>query len=345
MKGIFDHTSMGLALLVLAALLTTVSAALAIDLVPGDVLASGGTQDTAFGLFHIDPTGGQAPPELVLEPGYVAYAFDSEGNFIANNAGDRIVRVDVSTGGETLLSEGGPLDSAADLFLVDGVAYGVDDSSSIEGVVKIDLETGVQTIVASKGNLIDPKGGTIGPDGFLYVADPGRFGFFEGKIVKIDPDTFNPLDLAANQEVIISGRTGPTGVVFEADGNLLVTDGSAIARFTPDGTFVGFLAIFTPQVLRDIELDLDGSAIVAGFDPFRQIDAQVTRVSPDGVTITTLTNALRSASTVAIVPVPEPERLFLQFTALGIVVFLSHKRAQGTRGKSRNGPLRAYWSE
>jgi hypothetical protein len=329
-----------LAAAAMTALLSTfspASSAFAIDLAPGDVLASGGTQDTPFGLFRIDPTGGMAPPELVLAAGYVAYAFDAEGNFIAN-AGNTVVAVDLSTGEETPISggEGAILDSAADLFLGDGVAYGVDDSASIEGVVEVNLDTGAQTIVASKGHLIDPKGGTIGPDGFLYVADPGRFGFFEGKIVKIDPDAYDPNDITgmANQEIIISNRTGPTGLVFEADGNLLVTDSTAIVRFEPpvdvgaQWTQVGFLANFSPQVLGDIELDLDGSAVVAGFDPFSSGNAQVTRVSSDGMEVTTLTDALRAASRVAIVPVPEPRQLVLQLTALGIAIFLTHRRAQ-----------------
>jgi hypothetical protein len=305
----------------IAVIIPSVSASADIELAPGDVLVSGTVLEDS-GLFRVFPA---APPELVLGVFYSAFTFDAEGDFIANDVGDRVVRVDLTTGTETLLSDGGPLDTAADLFIADGVAYGVDDSASIEGVVAIDLETGVQSIVASKGNLYDPKGGTIGPDGLIYVADPGRFGFFEGRVVRIDPSSFDPGNLTANQTVIIAGRTGPTDVVFEANGDILVTDSVALVRFDSNGNEKGIVANFSPQVQVDIELDRDGNAVVAGFDPFRAGDAQVTRVAPGGTT-TILTTGVRAPRTVAVVPVPEPGASLLGGAALVTLAVLAGLR-------------------
>jgi DNA-binding beta-propeller fold protein YncE len=309
---------------VLAASFLAASETPAVELSPGDVLVQGGTIG-AMGLFRVDPSG-VMEPELVLDRSYATFAFDPEGNFVAN-VDDRVVRVDLSTGGETLLSSGGPLDSAADLFITaEGIAYGVDDSASIEGVVEVDLETGAQNTVASRGHLIDPKGVAVGPDGLLYVADPGRFAFFEGKVVRIDPAKFDPANLTANQEVIASNLAGPSGVVFETSGDLLVINSTAIERFDSEGNSKGFLAMFSPLTLRDIEIDPDGNAVVVAFDLYRPNDSQVSRVTPDGM-LTVLTENLIGPGEVALVPVPEASTIALLASLAALGLLARRKRA------------------
>ncbi len=258
-------------------------------------------------------------PELVLERFYAAYAFDSDGSLIANDAGFDILRVDLSTGNETPIPMAAIplLAGAADLVVADGIAYGVDDSASIEGVVRVDLTTGAQEIVASKGSLINPQGCAVGPDGMIYVADPGRFGFFEGKVVRIDPDTYDPLDNAFNQDVIVANRTGPTDIAFEASGTLLVTDSSVIVRFDTDGSALGQVGgSFLPMILHDIEIDSEGNAVVAGSDLFQPSNALVSRVSPGGIT-TVLTTQLIAPRNLAIVPAPEPDAALLAIGCVG----------------------------
>ncbi|MCP9496209.1 MAG: hypothetical protein MSG64_17310 [Pyrinomonadaceae bacterium MAG19_C2-C3] len=79
-------------------------------------------------------------------------------------------------------------------------------------VVRINPNTGTQTLLTNGGSFNSPTGLDIGPDGFLYVTS-----FANNNIVRVDPT-------AGTQTVITTGGliSSPVGIIYAADGNIYV---------------------------------------------------------------------------------------------------------------------------
>jgi DNA-binding beta-propeller fold protein YncE len=91
-------------------------------------------------------------------------------------------------------------------------------------VIRVDPGTGMQSLVASGGRLVDPSGIAVAPDGTLYVLENvGASG--EPEVVRINPAT-------GAQAVVTSGDElcYPFGIVIESAGSLVVADsGSSVS--------------------------------------------------------------------------------------------------------------------
>jgi len=88
-------------------------------------------------------------------------------------------------------------------------------------IFRMDPTSGAQTVISSGGSIVEALDVAIGPGGDLFVAN-GESG---SNIVRIDPAT-------GAQSVLTTGVTFPTGLVFDAAGELLVADsffGSSVA--------------------------------------------------------------------------------------------------------------------
>jgi hypothetical protein len=138
--------------------------------------------------------------------------------------------------------------SIGKLFVTDSVAH---------HVVRIDpdafnplLPFANQEIVASGGNLVDPRGiAAFGP--FLFVADAGA-----NAIIAIDPDAYDAGMPGSNQWILSSGGllTEPWGIVHQSvvisGDDLLVGDGGSNALFVLDefGNPISWLSTPIPQI-------------------------------------------------------------------------------------------------
>jgi len=80
-------------------------------------------------------------------------------------------------------------------------------------IFRMDPTSGAQTVISSGGSIVEALDVAIGPGGDLFVAN-GESG---SNIVRIDPAT-------GAQSVLTTGVTFPTGLVFDAAGELLVAD-------------------------------------------------------------------------------------------------------------------------
>ena len=110
--------------------------------------------------------------------------------YVANQGGDDILRVDTSTGAQTVVSSGGYL------TLPSGIAIASDGSLLVANrysadIIRINPTTGAQSIVSSGGLLADPYNLVIDKDGSIFVADTDAFATASGKsgIIKINPTT------------------------------------------------------------------------------------------------------------------------------------------------------------
>jgi DNA-binding beta-propeller fold protein YncE len=107
------------------------------------------------------------------------------------------------------------------VYVVDMGAFASGPNPAADGrIIRVDPATGAQSLVAQGGELVDPAGIAVGPDGTLYVVEnvgvgPAR----DPAVIRIDPAT-------GAQSVLTRGRNlcYPFGIALEPSGNLIVTD-------------------------------------------------------------------------------------------------------------------------
>ena len=136
--------------------------------------------------------------------------------FVVDPAAAAVIRVDLRTGAQNVLSRGGLLIqpqaitvSGQDIY-VTGVAT-ADGNFGIGRVVRINAVTGAQSIVAEGGFLVGPVGISISPAGELVVADPYTINehsvdLFDGGIVVIDPESGSQRLLARGEAGFVNPR-------------------------------------------------------------------------------------------------------------------------------------------
>lgn len=106
-------------------------------------------------------------------------------------------------------------------------------------IIKVNPRTGEQTLISSAGELADPFGIAMAPNGKLFVADVNAISN-SGDIIRVSAKT-------GRQKIIATSECGkhPFGIAVGASGDLFVTNvnfftcgigASSIDRVEPDGT-------------------------------------------------------------------------------------------------------------
>jgi hypothetical protein len=107
------------------------------------------------------------------------------------------------------------------LYVVDMGAFASGANPAADGrIIRLDPATGVQSLVSQGGELVDPAGIAVAPDGTLYVVENVGVGPARNPaVVRIDPAT-------GAQSVLTRGGSlcYPFGIAFEPSGNLIVAD-------------------------------------------------------------------------------------------------------------------------
>jgi sugar lactone lactonase YvrE len=129
----------------------------------------------------------------------------------------QIVRVDPTTGAQTVISSGGQFIDPYGVALAPDGSLIVADRGSFGGagtIFRVDPTTGVQTVITSGGYLFDPSGVAFAPNGDILVAD-----FVGRDIVRVDPAT-------GQQSIVAQGGlfVGPFGITTTSDGTIFVAD-------------------------------------------------------------------------------------------------------------------------
>jgi hypothetical protein len=151
---------------------------------------------------------------VTLTPGDIVIADQGLGDL----RGPAIIRVDPTTGNQTIVSSGGLLSVPRGVALdVNGdilVAMRCCGPNVINGVLRVDPTTGNQTIVSSAGNFVAPADLALDANGDILVAD------FFNRVIKVDPVT-------GAQTVVSSGGNFTTinGIAIAANGDILISDG------------------------------------------------------------------------------------------------------------------------
>ncbi|MFJ8161126.1 hypothetical protein ACIRBY_09340 [Streptomyces sp. NPDC096136] len=166
-----------------------------------------------------------APLGVAVEAGgSILVADGSAGGFGA------VVRVDRTTGGQTVLSQGDgagadPPVRAVGLCVAPDGSVLVVEQNMIGGedlssrVVRVDPVTGARTTVTSGGDLRSPTDVVVDAAGRILVADANAFPGFGGGVIRVDPVTGAQTTVSSG-----GGFVAPGAIAIEADGSLLVTD-------------------------------------------------------------------------------------------------------------------------
>lgn len=107
------------------------------------------------------------------------------------------------------------------LYVVDMGEFGTGANPAPDGrIVRVDPASGAQSLVSQGGELVDPAGITVAPDGTLFVVENVGAGPTRGPaVIRIDPRT-------GAQSVVVRGGNlcYPFGIAIEPGGSLIVTD-------------------------------------------------------------------------------------------------------------------------
>jgi hypothetical protein len=176
------------------------------------------------------PAGGAA---AAADDPWVAYAVNS----VVTRGGQPsavVVRSNPVTGALEEISRNGgqgnlfehPYDIAVapgggSLYVVDMGAFAQGPTPAADGrVIRVDPATGAQSLVSQGGELVDPAGIAVAPDGTLFVVENVGVGPAQNPaVVRIDP-------ASGAQSVLTRGGNlcYPFGIAIEPSGNLIVTD-------------------------------------------------------------------------------------------------------------------------
>ncbi len=94
--------------------------------------------------------------------------------------------------------------------------------SSARQIVRVDPATGVQTLVASDGEMVTPLDVAVTADRHLLVVDADAFGGMGGGLIRIDPS-----DGSQTAAALAGGFVDPGALSLEADGSAVVVDPSS----------------------------------------------------------------------------------------------------------------------
>jgi sugar lactone lactonase YvrE len=139
------------------------------------------------GLFRIDHSTGAATKlntGTTFGDGPTGVVIASDGHYYVAEPGARaVIRVDKSTGAETIVSEGGHLLNPSGIaILPDGDPVVVDQGA--DKVIRVHLAHGHQHIVSSGHHLKAPVGIAVDASGKILVVDMSG-----DKLIRIEPDT------------------------------------------------------------------------------------------------------------------------------------------------------------
>jgi hypothetical protein len=107
------------------------------------------------------------------------------------------------------------------LYVVDMGAFASGATPAADGrIIRVDPASGAQSLVSQGGELVDPAGIAVAPDGTLFVVENVGMGPAQDPaVIRIDPAT-------GAQSMVTRGEKlcYPFGIALEPSGNLIVTD-------------------------------------------------------------------------------------------------------------------------
>ncbi len=158
------------------------------------------------------------------------------------------------------------------VFVADSEAFGGGG-----GVIRVDLQTGIQEAIAHGSDLLDPYGIAIAPNGDIFVTD-----LAQKAVYRIGHDT-RALSLVSKGGVLST----PVALVIDSQGNLLIADqtgiegSGGIVKVDPETGSQAVIAAWPQEDVYgpcDIALAADGSVYTVQYFPHGS--GKIVRVDP-----------------------------------------------------------------
>lgn len=192
-----------------------------------------------------------------VDGGVIGSATAGNGDIFVVNIDGRVTKIDPTTGAQTPISSGALISNARGLAIDDatGNIYVADTGG--RAVVKVDRNTGAETIVAT--GLSSPWGIAVEADGKVLVTELGT-----SSIIRVNPAT-------GVKTTVKSGLYAPYGIEVASDGTILAADGRYLRKINPTNgamTSTAFLGFWS----YDIAEDASGALIVTDYSRIRRVD-------------------------------------------------------------------------
>jgi len=222
----------------LLSFLVTVFTAHAVTINPGDILIADESPAGGSGaIIRVDPvTGAQIsissatfpsgagflgnPQDIVIDANGDLLVADFSGpSGFLNGIGGGVIRIDPTTGAQTVVSSGGlfgspraiAIDASGDILVPINPILDAQFGRP-SGVIRVNPQTGAQTAVSSGGLIVDPIGIAIESNGDILVTDSSG-------IIEIDPIT------GAQTLAFFGGFIqNPRRIAIDANDDILVTN-------------------------------------------------------------------------------------------------------------------------
>ena len=227
------------------------------------------------------------------------------GQFVTRDPGadGAVIRVDPTTGNQSLVSKGGALvDPAGVAIAPDGGLYVLENVGANDrpAVIRVDPRTGAQSTVTEGGRLCNPFGIAFEASGDLLVADYGEFLVDNRPIVECPPSLPEIVNgsltrvepVTGEQDAVSGGQlfSRPFGVAVEPGGRILVANEgiTATAAIVAVDRGSGDQSVVSPNTAGDvfrfperIAVAPDGGLLVTDFQ-LDDLFGGVVRVSSPG---------------------------------------------------------------
>lgn len=246
---------------------------LGVDPRNGDLIGSDGS-----GLVRIDRETGS--PVSVADfaarwAPYRALALTSDGHVYSTDGNGGVVRFELDSGARETLVPGDGLCPPVAMALAGNSLFTDDWCGQL---LRIDVDTHAQSVVATGGPLYEPEGIAVEASGTILVADRTQDYGWSGRIVRIDP-------ASGTQSVVTELPFAPGAIAVGPNGAIWVaskwSDGlfeGVFGRVDPQlGTFTELFRN-SPEDPSGIAIDADGAPLVAYTRGYN--DAYIVRFDP-----------------------------------------------------------------
>jgi streptogramin lyase len=156
----------------------------------------------AYGVVRVNPQTGAQSYATTSPFQMIAIAVESTGQILVghNTSPMEILRVDPVTGNQSVVSQGGLLDSVWDIAVApNGDIIVLERYTRM--VLRVDPVSGAQSVISSGGLLVTPFGIAVAANADIFVVDP-MTEMPDGRVIRIDPVTGAQTIFAEGQKLI-----------------------------------------------------------------------------------------------------------------------------------------------
>jgi hypothetical protein len=215
-----------------------------------------------------------------------------------------VIAVDLNTKQQTRMYTGGNINGPNTLAIVDGSLYVTNVGGSAPTLVKIDIASGVQSLIPINGTVTEPVGLAPTPSGDVrggfYLADEGPNGAGTISVLNVQTGVLTPLSPPSSQDNLLDHMID---LGLEGSGNLvafIAGGGSGVIEVNPQtGNQTSLVSgLFSDPSLRGlvvhggtVDIAHGGTIFVSAYDPSGNLPSRLLAIDPVSGAVRTVAEA------------------------------------------------------